>query len=494
MAGRRNPPRGASAALGATDTVQETQGNQARQERASTAATSSLSASHVTETPAVRRRQAPAAPARVRSSRGSHAESGENGAQGSGRDEDMPAPKRRRHSAIAEPIDPEEQEIADRQVRDENHQRRLKATLANLQTRNQNWDLEQEIRENQYDEADEGAAEEEAPRRQNASAATAGRPTNQREQPHTLTQMERIMLEIRSAPKPPAPVFYEGKTLEALRNFERECDIAFRSAPYAHPTDVSKVIYGVSYCRGDARTRWDAHERVIGKDKSTWSEFIEWLRDGVEDPVNRGSTAYRKLHEAMQREGQSVQSFVTYIESLEKDVAPIDSMHRMHNLLNKLSVDVRDQINAFEVAPTNYDEMISAAARIEEHIRKNRNPLANIRRLEARMTKAENGGQSTTIAVGDKFVTLPSFNEATQIPVVRGRGNGFRGRGRGGNGYRGRGGNASGVNATPVTSQVTEAFNPNAGIRCFKCSKMGHYSTSCPELTLQPSKNGQTPH
>jgi len=85
----------------------------------------------------------------------------------------------------------------------------------------------------------------------------------------------------------------------------------------------------------------------------------------------------------------------------------------MHNLLNKLSVDVWDQINAFEVALTNYDKMISAVARIKEYICKNRNLLVNIQRLEARITKAENGGQSTTIAIRDKFVTLPLFNEAT---------------------------------------------------------------------------------
>jgi hypothetical protein len=53
-------------------------------------------------------------------------------------------------------------------------------------------------------------------------------------------------------------------------------------------------------------------------------------------------------------------------------------MYRMYNLLNKLIVDVRDWINAFEVAPTNYDKMINVVARIKEHIRKNRNPFTNI--------------------------------------------------------------------------------------------------------------------
>ena len=72
--------------------------------------------------------------------------------------------------------------------------------------------------------------------------------------------------------------------------------------------------------------RWTTYEEEVGIGNTTWEEFKDFLQDSITDKGNRVLGAARAYNRARQREGQPIDDFVTYLDTLERELHIIDDM------------------------------------------------------------------------------------------------------------------------------------------------------------------------
>jgi len=181
--------------------------------------------------------------------------------------------------------------------------------------------------------------------------------------------------------------------------------------------------------------------------------------------ANWSLTTGEKYQKAEQRAGQDVRTFATYLQSIEDLLEPYMEAHWIQHFLSKLRPEVSRGIASLETQPKTLDDMIEAAAQIEENLKaeqKERNAAATPKK----------GAQT------EKLVT--------PAPVSSSQGN-WGGRG-------GRGGSTHGgltLHGTRSTASTTPATQPNntpatamsqdlSQVTCWSCGQKGHYQSSCP--------------
>jgi hypothetical protein len=271
---------------------------------------------------------------------------------------------------------------------------------------------------------------------------------------------------VRSSIRPRAPAPYWGKSIREHRNFVHQCTITFRRTPLEHPHDADKVLYAMQYLEGEPRDMWARQETTLGEDQSTWEEFVEFLRDIIQDPVNRGISTMQRFQDAAQLPNQSVHAFATYLETLEADLPPYSDEHRRQHIFTKLKPEIRSAITNYQDIPETCAGLISLAARLEENLRRTKHATVAPRR---------------TGEVDPEGRTIPATNSF-------GRG-GFRIRGRG----RGGGAMAPPTRPNSIPVPMGRGMNYTDEVECFLCHEKGHYSNVCPNNRgNSQSKNGQT--
>lgn len=283
---------------------------------------------------------------------------------------------------------------------------------------------------------------------------------------------QRTMVKHMAHPK--APSAYHGKNLKEHRDFVYECSLTFRLAPHVYHSDAKKVLYGMQHLHGDARERWKNHEKIVGADCSSWDEFTDFLLDIIQDPVNRGISTMQRYSEAVQKPGQSIHNFVTYLESLEADLPVYTEEHRLNHLFTKLRPEIRERITNFQHIPQTMDGMVSLAARIEENMRPKHRTIAPRR-----------GGDEET-----ERKSRASTPDPPKEKGRRSRGD-HRGRGRGGRGASSAHRGPTEPNTLPVTAN--RGGRDLSDVECYTCHKKGHIAPHCPDKVITSSKNGQAP-
>jgi predicted DNA-binding protein YlxM (UPF0122 family) len=128
------------------------------------------------------------------------------------------------------------------------------------------------------------------------------------------------------------------------------------------------VTHCVSSFEGIARDIWKRKERRIGVDNTSWEDFKEFMKNSISDPENRNLDAIAKHDEAHQRPNQSVQTFVSYLDSLEDELGIVDDQQRRNNLLAKLKPELRKQLSLQGQIPNNRELLIALAVRLESHL------------------------------------------------------------------------------------------------------------------------------
>ena len=83
---------------------------------------------------------------------------------------------------------------------------------------------------------------------------------------------------------------YNGKSLRALKEYVRKCEIAFRLAPDCYLQDSTKVLHAIQFLTGEMADAFVHFENLKGQDRISWDEYKTFLRDQLQDPVTCAST------------------------------------------------------------------------------------------------------------------------------------------------------------------------------------------------------------
>ena len=117
-------------------------------------------------------------------------------------------------------------------------------------------------------------------------------------------------------PAVPKPIFYSGGGRTALRNFTRICESIFEGQPEVYPSDKEKTKMGQDFLSGEVAGSWDRLRKAGETKEMTWKGFNDFLLDELSPAMMRGIDVGRKWNDAKQGPGQSVRSFVTYLDQL----------------------------------------------------------------------------------------------------------------------------------------------------------------------------------
>jgi hypothetical protein len=244
---------------------------------------------------------------------------------------------------------------------------------------------------------------------------------------------------------------YRGKTVKEAEDFFYDAELKWRQdEDITWKTDAAKITHCVSAFEGTPKTIWRRKEAADGIDTMMWEDFKEFMKDSVSDPENRNMDALLKWEEAKQREGQSVQSFVAYLDQQEDELGIYDDFQKRNNLLAKLREDIRMRIDDEMHIPRKREELIALAIRKENNINRYsrgrpRNTYQAPRRERSLSPRTE-----------------PAYSR-TRSPKRETT--------------RERGGPSTAPNNEPIRTRNV------ADVVCYKCQKKGHYATKCPDKT-----------
>src|SRR4030081_3585794 len=108
--------------------------------------------------------------------------------------------------------------------------------------------------------------------------------------------------------------------MRRLREYLRQCEMAFDLAPDTYVTEEVKVKWAAQFLKGETQDTWYRHVDSINVEAEaylTWARYKEFLKKLLQDPVTSVPTLARRYDEAYQKPGQSVATFVSYLDSIE---------------------------------------------------------------------------------------------------------------------------------------------------------------------------------
>lgn len=252
-------------------------------------------------------------------------------------------------------------------------------------------------------------------------------------------------------PKDLAP--YYGNFRREHREWTRDALDTFEVTPWNFQSESEKILWAAQFLKGDPKEQWhNEKDRLGSKALEDWDFFSDFLLGKIEDPINRQLDINQQYTDAKQRSNQSIHQFDAYLTSLEAQLPPINEEQRTANLMTRIHPDLKLAIISAGSVPTNRNEVLSLATRLE-HAKRRRKPN--------------------------------SSNESRQ----RGSSNNNSGRrGRGGKPTRGRNDNEAGSSRNHNSSDTKGKSSKDKdkdkdwkkkNIECYNCHKMGHYATEC---------------
>ena len=236
------------------------------------------------------------------------------------------------------------------------------------------------LAEKEEEEDDDDEQEQGAKRRR---ANTAG--DSHREPVVHRIDTETQATSPRKPPKLPTLPEYHGKTIAEAQSFIRQSERVFRQdAGYYYPSDQSKIDTCVGRFKEKPRRKWDGREDAVGIRQTTWKEFKDWMLDSIQDKGNRVVYAANKIQDARQRQNQSIDDFVYYLDTYRSELARESEASRFQTLFAKLRP--KNQIEALRMNPQPRTrlELIEAVRRFE-----------TIERLQANVAKKNTSSGET---------------------------------------------------------------------------------------------------
>ena len=232
-------------------------------------------------------------------------------------------------------------------------------------------EFEEELQDILALQEEEGIAEESEPPHKRRKANTEG--GRLAEAPNPIRQPDDTLpSRAQPAPKIPKMPPYKGKNIQEAQTFIAGAERRFRQDNgYYYGTDQAKIDFCVLAFETKPERSWTQYESDAGVGNTTWEEFKDFLFDSIIDKDNRILSAANKYEVARQRDGQSVDDFATYLDTLERELHITDDHHRQQSLYAKLHTDLKKRINQCAEIPRTRKGFLALARRIENSEKEN---------------------------------------------------------------------------------------------------------------------------
>ncbi|KAK6614472.1 hypothetical protein H4I96_00793 [Botrytis cinerea] len=159
---------------------------------------------------------------------------------------------------------------------------------------------------------------------------------------------------------------YAGENIGKAKDFFFQAEIMFRSdGGYHFPTDEKKIDHVIQYFERQPLSVWRRYESESANTGLSWLDFKEYMYDSIMDKGNRQRQAIQRIIHAKQQPGQSVNAFVSYLESLEEDIELEADSIRRERLLAGLRPHIAKRISESLQQPESRGELIKQACRLE---------------------------------------------------------------------------------------------------------------------------------
>ena len=115
--------------------------------------------------------------------------------------------------------------------------------------------------------------------------------------------------------------------------------------------------------------RWNNYKKKNLETASTtwfWKNFFKFLFNLMKDSKNRRLVAAQKYDFARQKQSQSVNDFVTYLEMLENDLNEFIAVQKKDHLLYRLRKDIRKKFQIMMNMLITRDRLATLTQRIKD--------------------------------------------------------------------------------------------------------------------------------
>ncbi|EMR88326.1 putative polyprotein-like protein [Botrytis cinerea BcDW1] len=159
---------------------------------------------------------------------------------------------------------------------------------------------------------------------------------------------------------------YAGESIGKAKDVFFQAEVMFRSDGGCHfPTDEKKIDHVIQYFEKQPPSIWRRYESESANSGLSWLDFKEYMYDSIMDKGNRQRQAIQRIIHAKQQPGQSVNAFVSYLESLEEDIEQEADSIRSERLLAGLRPHITKRISESVQQPESRNELIKQACRLE---------------------------------------------------------------------------------------------------------------------------------
>ena len=288
---------------------------------------------------------------------------------------------------------------------------------------------------------------------------------------YTKREEERLRLNAYSSTRPqvPSPP-YDGKHLHSYRTYMEQCENAFLLIGKDFMDDERKIAFAVQALSVTMHRIWSSEHADLRSrnEPPTWEYYQKFLLDRVDNPAVRATTAHKTWETAKLKPGQSIDSFVTYLRTLEAEFERPSEQILCMTLLNKIPASVRKMIKHVHGTPANRAQLVEWISRhqaVEEEDPQSEKEGKGKKPKGKGRDKNNKGSKNRDDNDDDDDDKDRKSSKDNKRGGGRGRG---RGRGRGGRDSRGEG------------RKDSSSKRDKSTVECHACHEMGHYAPECP--------------
>lgn len=145
-------------------------------------------------------------------------------------------------------------------------------------------------------------------------------------------------------------VTFEGNmTLRKREEWLADLARAFKGEKRKFRSGERRILLALEHMSADYRAKWASHVQDTPEESEAveedWDGFVEWSLSLLKEASIREPYLRRSLEKARQKEGQSPREFHTYLDSIEKQLAPKPEQERAYFFFAKLLQSLQDHVN-----------------------------------------------------------------------------------------------------------------------------------------------------